>query len=61
MNLTKEELLIRISALIVQEMKGEQRAEDRLLLKNWLQESDENRAIYQRCFDKIMQKRLFKL
>ncbi|MEN5231818.1 FecR family protein [Sphingobacterium faecium] len=59
MNLTKEEILIRISALIVQEMKGEQRAEDRLLLKNWLQESDENRAIYQRCFDKIMQKKAF--
>jgi len=59
MNLKEEELLIRISALIVQEMKGEQRAEDRLLLKKWLSESQENQAVYKRCFDQVMQKKAF--
>lgn len=59
MNLTEEELLIRISTFIVQEMKGEQRAEDRLLLKKWLSESPENQAVYKRCFDQIMQKKAF--
>ncbi|MGJ1323400.1 FecR family protein [Sphingobacterium faecium] len=59
MNLKEEELLIRISSLIVQEMKGEQRAEDRLLLKKWLSESQENQAVYKRCFDQVMQKKSF--
>ncbi|TCR11149.1 FecR family protein [Sphingobacterium sp. JUb78] len=59
MNLTEEELLIRISTLIVQEMKGEQHAEDRLLIKKWLSESPENQAVYKRCFDQIMQKKAF--
>ena len=59
MNLKEEELLIRISALIIQEMKGEQRAEDRLLLKKWLSESQENQAVYKRCFDQVMQKKAF--
>ncbi|MEN5087080.1 FecR domain-containing protein [Sphingobacterium faecium] len=59
MNLKEEELLIRISSLIVQEMKGEQRDEDRLLLKKWLSESQENQAVYKRCFDQVMQKKSF--
>lgn len=51
----KEEKLIRISALILQKMQGTLTGEDRFFLESWLQESEENKQIYQRCLDEKRQ------
>ncbi|MNJ92299.1 fec operon regulator FecR [compost metagenome] len=47
----EEEKLIRISALVLQELQGTLTGEDRLFLENWLQESASNKEIYQRCLE----------
>ncbi|MGJ1434513.1 FecR family protein [Sphingobacterium siyangense] len=47
----EEEKLIRISALILQKMQGTLTGEDRFFLESWLQESERNKQIYQRCLD----------
>jgi ferric-dicitrate binding protein FerR (iron transport regulator) len=47
----EEEKLIRISALVLQELQGTLTGEDRLFLESWLQESISNKEIYQRCLD----------
>lgn len=52
----KEEKLIRISALILQKMQGTLTGEDRFFLESWLQESEENKQIYQRCLDEKQQR-----
>ncbi|WP_333624803.1 FecR domain-containing protein [Sphingobacterium siyangense] len=52
----KEEKLIRISALILQKMQGTLTGEDRFFLESWLQESEENKQIYQRCLDEKRQR-----
>lgn len=52
----KEEKLIRISALILQKMQGTLTGEDRFFLESWLQESERNKQIYQRCLDEKLQR-----
>ncbi|WP_313263821.1 FecR domain-containing protein [Sphingobacterium sp.] len=47
----EEEKLIRISALVLQELQGTLTGEDRFFLENWLQESASNKEIYQRCLE----------
>lgn len=51
-----EEKLIRISALILQKMQGTLTGEDRFFLESWLQESERNKQIYQRCLDEKLQR-----
>ncbi|GAA0886607.1 DUF4974 domain-containing protein [Sphingobacterium siyangense subsp. cladoniae] len=52
----EEEKLIRISALILQKMQGTLTGEDRFFLESWLQESERNKQIYQRCLDEKLQR-----
>jgi len=52
----EEEKLIRISALILQKMQGTLTGEDRFFLEIWLQESERNKQIYQRCLDAEQQR-----
>ena len=52
----EEEKLIRISALILQKMQGTLTGEDRFFLESWLQESERNKQIYQRCLDAEQQR-----
>jgi ferric-dicitrate binding protein FerR (iron transport regulator) len=52
----EEEKLIRISALILQNMQGTLTGEDRFFLESWLQESERNKQIYQRCLDEKLQR-----
>lgn len=47
----EEEKLIRISALVLQELQGTLTGEDRFFLENWVQESASNKEIYQRCLE----------
>ena len=55
----EEEKLIRISALVLQELQGTLTGEDRLFLENWLQESASNKEIYQRCLDGQQQREAY--
>ncbi|MGB3104451.1 FecR family protein [Sphingobacterium siyangense] len=52
----EEEKLIRISALILQKMQGTLTGEERFFLESWLQESERNKQIYQRCLDEKLQR-----
>lgn len=52
----EEEKLIRISALILQKMQGTLTGEERFFLESWLQESERNKQIYQRCLDAEQQR-----
>ncbi|MDR2271389.1 MAG: FecR domain-containing protein [Sphingobacterium sp.] len=52
----EEEKLIRISALILQKMQGTLTGEDRFFLESWLQKSERNKQIYQRCLDEKRQR-----
>ncbi|WON92605.1 MULTISPECIES: FecR family protein [unclassified Sphingobacterium] len=52
----EEEKLIRISALILQKMQGTLTGEDRFFLESWLQESERNKQIFQRCLDEKLQR-----
>ena len=52
----EEEKLIPISALILQKMQGTLTGEDRFFLESWLQESERNKQIYQRCLDEKLQR-----
>ncbi|WP_286858346.1 MULTISPECIES: FecR family protein [Sphingobacterium] len=50
------EKLIRISSLVLHEMRGTLSDGDRFFLENWLQESAMNKQIYQRCLDEAQQR-----
>lgn len=55
----EEEKLIRISALVLQELQGTLTGEDRLFLESWLQESASNKEIYQRCLNGQHQRKAY--
>ncbi|CAM3534556.1 FecR family protein [Sphingobacterium prati] len=51
MDALEEEKFIRISTLVLKEMQGTLTGEDRIFLDSWLNESEVNRQLYQRCMD----------
>jgi len=55
----EEEKLIRISSLVLREMRGTLSGEDRLFLERWLQESVMNKQIYWRCLDEAQQREAY--
>lgn len=60
MDALEEEKFIRISTLVLMEMQGTLTDEDRISLDSWLNESEFNRQIHQRCMDGQKQREAYK-